>query len=152
MDLPGRIILARVALAALLGVLIGLDRQHLHKPAGVRTMLMVALGSAVFTLVGLEIAGMSTPRGVDALSRVIQGIIGGVGFLGAGVMIRDRGHVRGVTTAAGIWVTAGVGVACGLGAYLIAVIAAAVAIATFTSSRFIFPGDEHPGGDRPADG
>lgn len=138
MELSPWAILGRVVLAALLGGLIGLNRQHLRKPAGVRTMLMVSLGAALYTLIGLHIADRAEPWGVDALSRVIQGVVGGIGFLGAGIIIRDRGRVRGVTTAAGLWVTAGVGVACGLGATMLAVLAAGVAIATFTSSRFIF--------------
>ena len=146
MDLTPGTILVRVLLAALLGGLIGLDRQHLRKPAGVRTMLMVALGASLYTLVGLHIADSADPRGIDALSRVIQGVVGGIGFLGAGIIIRDRGRVRGVTTAAGLWVTAGVGVACGLGATVLAVLAALVAIVTFTSSRFFFS-DEEAGGE-----
>ncbi len=148
MELSPWVILGRVGLAAVLGGLIGLNRQHLRKPAGVRTMLMVALGAALFTLVGLHVADSAEPRGIDALSRIIQGVVGGIGFLGAGIIIRDRGRVRGVTTAAGLWVTAGVGVACGLGATMLAVLAAGVAIATFTSSRFFFAEDEPNGDDR----
>ena len=148
MDLTPGTILGRVLLAALLGGLIGLNRQHLRKPAGVRTMLMVSLGASLYTLVGVHVADLAEPRGVDALSRVIQGVVGGIGFLGAGIIIRDRGRVRGVTTAAGLWVTGGVGVACGLGAIMLAVLTALVAIVTFTSSRFIFADYEQNGEDK----
>jgi putative Mg2+ transporter-C (MgtC) family protein len=124
MDLTASAIIARIGLAALLGLLVGLDRQHLRKPAGMRTMLMVSFGACLFTLGGVRIAALGSSVGdgfnTDALSRVIQGIVAGIGFLGAGVILRDRGHIRGVTTAAGVWVTAGVGIACGLGEYLLA--------------------------------
>lgn len=141
-----------MGLAALFGVLIGLDREHLHKPAGIRTMMMVSLGAALFTLTGLHLASITGPPGglnADALSRIVQGVVGGVGFLGAGVIMRDSGKVRGVTTAAGIWVTAGVGIACGLGEYMLATIAGGLAVLTFTSSRFIYSDVEpdEPGAD-----
>lgn len=160
MTLTASIIAARVGLAALLGLLIGIDREHLRKPAGMRTMLMVSFGACLFTLGGIHLATMgqigsgetptelipsqtinARPINADALSRVIQGVVGGIGFLGAGVIIRDRGHVRGVTTAAGLWVTAGVGIACGLGEYLLACLAAVLAIVAFTSSRFLIRED-----------
>jgi putative Mg2+ transporter-C (MgtC) family protein len=143
MDLTASMILSRIGLAALLGLLIGIDREHLHKPAGMRTMLMVSFGACLFTLGGVHLASISDPINTDALSRVVQGIVGGIGFLGAGVIIRDHGHVRGVTTAAGLWVTAAVGVACGLGEYLLAGLAAVLAIATFTSSRFLIMEEVH---------
>ena len=148
MELTASMIIARIGLAALLGLLIGLDRQHLRKPAGMRTMLMVAFGACLFTLGGIRLAstGSSVEHGfnTDALSRVIQGVVGGIGFLGAGVILRDHGHIRGVTTAAGLWVTAGVGIACGLGAYLLAILSAVLAIAVFTSSRFLFHEENGP--------
>jgi len=135
--------LGRILLAAVLGAIVGIDREHLKKPAGIRTLMMVSFGGALLTLTGIKIAGES-PEGFDteALSRLAQGIIGGIGFLGAGVIIINRGHVRGVTTAAGLWVTAGIGIACGLGAYLLAVAGAGLAVLTFLSSRVIEPGDE----------
>ncbi len=137
MELSAAAIMARLGLAALLGLLIGIDREHLKKPAGMRTMLMVSFGACLFTLGGIRLSSIGGEDfNSDALSRVIQGVVGGIGFLGAGVILRDHGHVRGVTTAAGLWVTAGVGIACGLGAYLLASLSAVLAIAAFTSSRF----------------
>ena len=103
----------RLAAAVAAGALIGLDRELRHKPAGLRTLALVALGSAVFILETID-----STRGVytDATSRVIQGIVTGVGFLGAGSIMRGAGEepVRGLTTAASIWLAAAIGIACGL--------------------------------------
>ena len=102
----------RLAAAVAAGALIDLDRELRRKPAGLRTLALVSLGSAVFVLQALDPA-----RGVtDATSRVIQGVVTGVGFLGAGSIIRghDEESVRGLTTAASIWLAAAMGIACGL--------------------------------------
>lgn len=101
----------RLLAAALLGGLIGEQRERVHSAAGLRTHILVALGAALFVLAGGE-AGFSTPD----LSRVVQGIVAGVGFLGAGTILKlaDRGEVHGLTTAATIWVTAAVGVAASI--------------------------------------
>lgn len=108
----------RVTLAALLGGLVGIEREHLGKPAGVRTHMLVALGSALFVVGALE-AGME----IDPMARVIQGLAAGVGFLGAGTILKGESEqsIRGLTTAAGIWVTAALGTAVGLGHWPIAV-------------------------------
>lgn len=110
-------VFARLAVATLLGGAIGLNRDLHGKPSGVRTHSIVALGSALAVIAML----MLMPSGKEdaAVSRVIQGIITGIGFLGAGVIIRrnERDQVHGLTTAACIWLTACVGVAAGLGAW-----------------------------------
>ena len=100
----------RLGAAVLAGAVIGFDREVRRKPAGLRTMSLVALGSAVF------VVATASAATVDSASRVIQGVITGVGFLGAGSIIRGRTEesVRGLTTAASIWLAAAVGVACGL--------------------------------------
>jgi putative Mg2+ transporter-C (MgtC) family protein len=102
----------RLAAAVGAGALIGLDRELRRKPAGLRTLALVALGSAVFILETVDPARAYT----DATSRVIQGVVTGVGFLGAGSIMRTAGEesVRGLTTAASIWLAAAMGVACGL--------------------------------------
>lgn len=102
----------RLTAAVAAGALIGLDRELRRKPAGLRTLALVALGSAVFILETLDPARAST----EATSRVIQGIVTGVGFLGAGSIMRGAGEepVRGLTTAASIWLAAATGIACGL--------------------------------------
>ena len=109
----------RLAAAVLAGAVIGFDRELRNKPAGLRTMALVALGSAVFTVTTASAAS------ADSASRVIQGVITGVGFLGAGSIIRgrDESSVRGLTTAASIWLAAAVGVACGLAQWPIVLVA-----------------------------
>lgn len=103
----------RLASAVLVGGAIGLNRDLRGKPAGVRTHALVSLGSAVVTVIAAN-AGAATAD-VAAVSRVMQGIITGIGFLGAGVILHpDQGRVRGLTTAASIWVVAALGIACGM--------------------------------------
>jgi len=128
-DLPDaaqvtRIVL-RLALAAALGGVLGYERERQGKAAGVRTHMLVALGAALFVLVPQQ-AGVS-----DAdMTRVIQGVVAGIGFLGAGSIIKgnDDDTVKGLTTAAGIWLTAAIGIACGLGREATAVLSAALAL------------------------
>jgi putative Mg2+ transporter-C (MgtC) family protein len=113
-------VLVRLVAAALVGAIIGLQRQHAHKPAGLRTHMLVSLGSAVFVLAPLE---LHVP--IAEVGRVIQGVAAGIGFIGAGAILKrtDEGDVQGLTTAAGIWLTAGVGVAIGLGGIAVALLA-----------------------------
>jgi putative Mg2+ transporter-C (MgtC) family protein len=115
--------LVRVGIAAVLGGLIGFDREARHKPAGVRTHMLVAAGSALAvaasTLVLDDLRGVSGAGG-DAV-RVAAAVIAGMGFLGAGAIIRGSEGVRGLTTAAGIWVTAAVGIAAGYGLYILSI-------------------------------
>jgi putative Mg2+ transporter-C (MgtC) family protein len=105
-------VMVRLLLAALLGGIVGYEREHKGKAAGLRTHMLVAMGAALFVLVP-ERGGM----GIADMSRVIQGVVAGVGFLGAGAIIKRHSEeqVQGLTTAAGIWMTAAIGVACGLG-------------------------------------
>ena len=99
--------------AMLLGGLIGLERQMHRKPAGLRTNMMICMAAAVFAMLCSSLDGGDA----NADSRVIQGIITGVGFLGAGALMHTQGNVHGLTTAATIWLVTGVGIACGLGRY-----------------------------------
>jgi putative Mg2+ transporter-C (MgtC) family protein len=102
----------RLLVAGLIGAALGWDRERLRKSAGLRTHILVAVGSAAFAAIPQQ-AGF----GSDAISRVLQGLVAGIGFLGAGCIVKSASddHIHGLTTAAGIWVTAGVGVAAGLG-------------------------------------
>lgn len=111
----------RLLAAGVLGGLIGAQRERVHSAAGFRTHILVALGSALFVLAGRE-AGFSSAD----TSRVVQGVVAGVGFLGAGTILKlaDKGEVHGLTTAATIWVTAAVGVAAALSQLWLAGIAA----------------------------
>lgn len=113
-----------------LGAAVGLDREIHRKPAGLRTHAMVALGSALFVLVPLVALTPGTPIAGDALSRVIQGIVAGVGFIGAGAILqrhRDT-EVKGITTASSIWVAAALGVAAGVGLWRTALLALGLCI------------------------
>lgn len=119
----------RLGASVLVGGLIGLNRDLHHKPAGVRTHALVALGTALMVVAvmppGLDAADEA--RRYDALSRIIQGALTGIGFLGAGVILRnaDTQRVNGLTTAATIWVTSLLGIACGMGLYVPVAIAVA---------------------------
>src|SRR5262245_9381822 len=115
--LPVSEVALRLGIATFVGAVIGLNRELRRKPAGLRTQALVTLGSATATLVISELALVSGGSDANAISRVIQGLLTGVGFLGAGVILRDpqEGHVHGLTTAATIWVSATLGLACGAG-------------------------------------
>ncbi|AWN55274.1 MgtC/SapB family protein [Methylobacterium sp. 17Sr1-1] len=106
----------RLGAAVLAGGLVGINREMHSKPVGVRTLGLVALGAALVTLAGSGFSGDETDANA---SRAIQGTITGIGFLGAGVIVKREGggRVHGLTTAAAIWVTAALGIVCGLGAY-----------------------------------
>lgn len=105
--------LGRLILAAGLGAIVGYEREHVGKPAGVRTHGMVALGAALFTVVSLYGFG-----GVGDPGRVAAQVVTGIGFLGAGAILHQRGDVRGLTTAASLWATAAIGVAVGVGMHV----------------------------------
>ncbi|WP_308725605.1 MgtC/SapB family protein [Metapseudomonas otitidis] len=119
-------VVLRLFLAALLGGLLGFEREQHGKAAGVRTHMLVALGAALFVLVP-QMAGAEH----DAMSRVIQGLAAGIGFLCAGTILkRDRmDEVKGLTTAAGLWSTTAIGVTVGLGYEATALLAALVVLA-----------------------
>lgn len=115
-------ILLRFSMAAIAGGLIGLNRELMHQAARLRTHALVALGAAIATALVAWNADGFVSNHFDAMSRVIQGIITGIGFLGAGVILRTENgqSVHGLTTAASIWLAACLGSACGAGAWMIA--------------------------------
>jgi putative Mg2+ transporter-C (MgtC) family protein len=120
-------VVLRLVVATAIGGAIGLNRELHGKPSGLRTLGLVSLGAALVVLTTVHVGGVPDPH---SASRVIQGVITGIGFLGAGVILRspEGGRVRGITTAAAIWVTACVGVACGYGVWRL-VLPAAIIIA-----------------------
>lgn len=123
-------IAVRLAAATLAGGIIGLNRDLRGKPAGVRTHALVTLGSAALVMLAAECGLGDEHHGVDAISRVVQGIITGIGFLGAGVIMRNAsGHVAGLTTAATVWVCAALGTVCGMGRWGILVISMVLVLA-----------------------
>lgn len=110
----------RLGAALLLGALFGLNRDLRGKPAGLRTHALVSLGSALATIMVLNAPGGVMSAEPNAIGRVVQGILTGIGFLGAGVIMRDpAGHVTGLTTAATIWLCAVLGIVCGLGYWVL---------------------------------
>jgi putative Mg2+ transporter-C (MgtC) family protein len=128
----------RLLVAILMGGILGWDRERADKPAGLRTHMLVALGSASFTLLGFEVGAHLSPRtgeGFDP-TRVLQGVIGGIGFLGAGAIIQNRGQVSGITTAASIWVAGALGAAAGVGAYVLAGISSVLALLILIVAKF----------------
>jgi putative Mg2+ transporter-C (MgtC) family protein len=119
-------IVLRLFMAALLGGLLGLERELTGKPAGLRTHMLVALGSAMFVIA-------SSTAGLDAegISRVIQGLLAGIGFICAGAILKSNAqeHIFGLTTAAGLWMTAAIGLAVGLGREALAVVSTLLTLA-----------------------
>ena len=139
-------LLVRLSVAMVLGAIIGLQREQYGKPAGLRTHILVAMGSALFVIASVEY-GMSS----DGVSRVIQGLAAGIGFIGAGAILKISQHqkIQGLTTAAGIWATAAVGIAVGLGLLGLAVLSVALiwfvlAILGYVQVRFNLIGEAPP--------
>jgi putative Mg2+ transporter-C (MgtC) family protein len=128
------VVLLRVFAAVLLGAIVGIERERAGKPAGVRTHMLVSLGTAV-----VVIACQDVGMGLDGLSRVIQGIVTGIGFIGAGTILKlnEQREIQGLTTAAGLWMTAAIGVAVGLGVLGLAVIGTLVTVLILVLEHFI---------------
>ena len=125
----------RLVVAMILGALIGTERELRAKDAGFRTHFLVALGSALFCIV----SQFGFPEGLRDSSRVAAQVVSGIGFLGAGTLILQRSKVRGLTTAAGLWVTAAIGLACGTGLYLIATITTLLVLLGLELLILLFP-------------
>jgi len=118
-----------IVVSALLGGLIGLEREMHDKPAGFRTHVLVCMGAAMFTTLSLSFAGTAE------VSRIAAGVVTGIGFLAAGSIFRDKNRVRGLTTAADIWVVAAIGMTVGFSLYFLAAIATAIALVVLTVGR-----------------
>jgi putative Mg2+ transporter-C (MgtC) family protein len=134
----------RLAVAVLIGGVFGLNRELHGKPAGLRTHALVTLGASLATMLTLQSRLVDAGPDANALGRIIQGILTGVGFLGAGVILRDTaGHVTGLTTAATIWVCAGLGIACGLGYWSLVGVSGGLVLAVLLFGRRIELAAEH---------
>ncbi len=115
----------RIVVAAILGGVIGMEREYREKAAGFRTHFLVALGSALFMIIsvhGFTDALISENHRLD-VARVAAQVVTGIGFIGAGAIVLQKNVVHGLTTAAGVWVTAAIGLACGSGMYVLAAVA-----------------------------
>lgn len=123
-------IFLRLGVAALLGAAIGLDRELLHKSAGMRTIGLVSLGAAIAIMI-------LTPSDANASSRVIQGVLTGIGFLGAGVIVHHKTAVDGLTTAAAIWTAAALGAGAGAAAWPVVVIGAVLTLVLLILARLL---------------
>jgi len=117
---------ARLIVASLLGLAVGFEREIHGHPAGLRTHMLVALGAGLFTVLSAEGFGEGTPSTPIDPTRIAAQIVSGIGFLGAGAILKDGIVIRGLTTAASLWAIAAVGMAAGAGEYVIATVAAAV--------------------------
>jgi len=129
-------IATRLLVATAIGIVVGLDRELRHKPAGLKTHALVALGAALVIVVTASLTDLNHPD-TAAMTRVIQGIIAGVGFLGGGAILKgDHEMVQGLTTAASIWVVASLGIACGAGQWIAALIALGIALLVLIGGNF----------------
>jgi putative Mg2+ transporter-C (MgtC) family protein len=125
-----RDVLLRVLLAGVLGYVVGWEREYVaHREAGTRTFSLVAMSSALVTALSIDIFG------IDSAARVIANIVVGVGFLGGGTILKDVGHIHGLTTAAGMWAIAAVGIAVGSGRVGLGIVAAGMVLIVFSADR-----------------
>jgi len=121
----------RLLAAAGFASIIGLERELNNRPAGLRTHMLVSLGSAAFLLVGYEIlfaTAVGDPSASIDPTRIVEGVIGGIGFLGAGSIIQGRGSIHGITTGAAIWIAGAIGVACATGNFVLAALVTVIAM------------------------
>lgn len=124
----------RILVATVLGAVIGLDREYRTKAAGFRTHVLVALGSALFMIISVH-GFDDLPKDQMTLrmdpARIAAQVVTGIGFIGAGTIIFQKNVVKGLTTAAGLWVTAAVGMACGVGMYTLAAVSTVIVLVCF---------------------
>ena len=115
----------RIIIATILGAIIGFERERSHKPAGLRTHMFVCMGSCLFTIASFFLLPENVGDSAD-VTRIAAGVVAGISFIGAGSIIALRGDVKGLTTAASLWVIAAIGLMIGLGNYLLPIIATVI--------------------------
>lgn len=128
-----------LVLSVILGAFIGIEREYKRKEAGLRTYALVSLGSCIFSLSSFRFFNevfLKTGVSFDP-SRIIQAVAVGIGFIGGGVIFRERLSIRGLTTAAGLWVTAGIGTALGAGLYFLAIFSTFLTVLIFSGLGYI---------------
>lgn len=122
-EIPLLEMMTRLLAATGLALLVGLERELRGKPAGLRSHMLVSLGAAAFIMIGMNIlfaTAEGDPTAQIDPTRIVQGVVGGIGFLGAGSIIQSRGNIQGITTGASIWTAGAIGVACGVGSLALA--------------------------------
>lgn len=124
-------ILLRLVIAAVIGGIIGFERGKVHKPAGLRTHMLVSIGSALFTILSFGVFPNDP-------ARIIAGIVTGIGFLGAGTIFRAKEHVKGLTTAASLWAVSAVGIGVGLGEYFLVMVSTVIILLVLEMNRIEF--------------
>lgn len=129
-------IIIRLLVAFVLSAIIGIEREYYRKPAGLRTLVIVGLGAALFTLISAQVRGLF-PGALSDPGRIASQIVVGIGFIGAGTIIRSRGAIVGLTTAATIFVVAAIGVAVGFGLYTEAVAVTILVLITFYGLSYL---------------
>lgn len=128
----------KIILAAVLGMAIGAEREHRHRSAGLRTYTIVAIGSALFTILSIYgFQAIGGPLGSYDPSRIAGQIVVGIGFIGAGMIILRENKIEGLTTAAGLWATAAIGMAVGLGFYFVAIFVTALILGVLLALVFL---------------
>ena len=138
--LPFPVIIVRLMLAALLGAVVGLEREWQSRPAGLRTHILICVTAALIAIITIEIAQMPPFEGSEVKGdpiRLVEAVTAGVAFLAAGVIVLSKGEVHGLTTGAGMWLAAGVGLACGLGFWQIALFVTALALIVLALLRVL---------------
>jgi putative Mg2+ transporter-C (MgtC) family protein len=137
-------IIVRLLAALAAGGAIGLDREWLRKPAGLKTHMLFALASAMMSVMALDLYMMESDRGPGSnpdATRILQGIITGMSFLGAGAIIRGQHRVHGLTTGAGVWLAGGLGIVFGLGQFRLGLVSTVLGLITLIFIRMIEPHD-----------
>lgn len=131
-------IITKLFIAMFLGIVLGVERLYAHKTASMRTYSLISMGSALFVVLASSAMVTSEDNSMDPIMRIAAQIIAAAGFFGAGIVIfKDNQKVTGMTTAAGLWVSAGIGMACGFGMFGIAIIATILTLFIFTVLWFI---------------
>jgi putative Mg2+ transporter-C (MgtC) family protein len=137
-NVPVAVAGARLLAAAVLASLVGIEREAQHKPAGLRTHIMVSMAACLFVLIGLELSALSfgdeSQMRFDPL-RLIEAVTAGVAFLAAGIIFTSKGEVRNITTGASMWLTGAVGMACGAGQMMLAALATGLLLAVLVLLR-----------------
>jgi putative Mg2+ transporter-C (MgtC) family protein len=129
------VVLLRLFLSAFMAAAIGIEREIHRRAAGLRTHILVALGSTLFMMTSIEVASAYGVAGQADPSRIAAGVVTGIGFLGAGAIIRYGSSIKGLTTAASIWVVAAIGLAVGAGVYWAAAVTTALSVTVLVLSR-----------------